>query len=334
MIEREIEKWYPIAGYENEYMVSNLGKVKSLVRPIRSLYGEKKKTTERILKPYVVLSGYEQVTLSKNGLFRNVRVHKLVADAFVANPGRNSIINHKDGNKRNNRADNLEWCTQSRNVIHAYETGLIGAPKPDALEDTKRIIEEEVKAWDNGLTLPEEKWVDVAGSNGRYKISNLGRVKIIGQVLMCGYGFKYKRPNTLAKLITKKNGYLEVKTSNNGHRKAILVHRLVATHFLPNPFNLPQVNHKDSDKTNNRSDNLEWCTASHNVRHSFGTGTRTVNKSLGENAGSTRLTNKEVLAIRHYYETHKISMRGIGRMFGLTPSTARGIIKRIYWSHI
>jgi len=69
-------------------------------------------------------------------------------------------------------------------------------------------------------------------------------------------------------------GYLYVTLSNAGDTKAFKIHRLVAQAFLPNPNNLPQVNHIDGDKTNNNYKNLEWCTNSENVKHSYNTGLR------------------------------------------------------------
>lgn len=68
------------------------------------------------------------------------------------------------------------------------------------------------------------------------------------------------------------NGYLKVALSRAGTKTQVLLHRLVAAHFVPNPGNLPQVNHIDGDKTNNQYTNLEWCTCRHNRRHAITTG--------------------------------------------------------------
>lgn len=104
------EMWMPIVGYEGIYEVSNFGRVKS------NKFGK-----ERILKPYDC-HGYREVDLRLNNKSKRFRVHRLVAVAFIPNqnPEIKTFINHKDGNRGNNHVDNLEWCTQSENVEHAY----------------------------------------------------------------------------------------------------------------------------------------------------------------------------------------------------------------------
>lgn len=77
-----------------------------------------------ILAPQLNESGYEKVVLMKYRRGKNFKVHQLVATAFVDNPDNFPCINHVDGNKRKNHADNLEWCTHGENNKHAYSTGL------------------------------------------------------------------------------------------------------------------------------------------------------------------------------------------------------------------
>ena len=80
--------------------------------------------TGRILKPDLIWDGYERVTLSQNGKLKRFRVHRLVADAFIPNPFNLPFVNHIDGNKRNNKIDNLEWVSCKDNTIHAFDNGL------------------------------------------------------------------------------------------------------------------------------------------------------------------------------------------------------------------
>ena len=114
------EIWKPVACYEGLYEVSNLGRVKSLGR-IDRFYRRWKSC---ILKPHTVGKNYLAVSLSNGGKVRSIRIHRLVAEAFIPNPSNKPQVNHKDGNKANNAASNLEWSTNSENQLHARETGL------------------------------------------------------------------------------------------------------------------------------------------------------------------------------------------------------------------
>lgn len=122
------EIWKDIAGYEGLYQVSNMGRVKSLERT-RNMNNPNAKSpafapvNERILT-FGKSLGYRRVILAKDGVNRGFRVHKLVALAFIPNPENKTQINHKDGDKHNNRAENLEWVTPSENQQHALKTGL------------------------------------------------------------------------------------------------------------------------------------------------------------------------------------------------------------------
>lgn len=100
----------------------------------------------------------------------------------------------------------------------------------------------------------EEIWKDIKGYEGLYKVSNLGRVKNI-------------KFNRFIKPFSAGIGYLQVDLSRGNNRRKVLVHRLVAEAFIPNPENKLEVNHIDEDKTNNKVDNLEWCTRTENVNH-------------------------------------------------------------------
>lgn len=111
-----MEEWKDIEGYEGLYQVSNEGRVKSLHREIIYKDGRKKTIPEKILHNLLSDLGYYHVMLSKNGIPKRYKVHRLVAKAFIPNPNNLLIINHKDENPKNNAVNNLEWCTQGYNV--------------------------------------------------------------------------------------------------------------------------------------------------------------------------------------------------------------------------
>jgi len=102
-----METWKDIEGLEN-YKISNNGKVYS-------------KKRNKILKPNINRGGYYKVDLFKLSKCHRKRIHRLVAEAFIPNPNNLPQINHKDGNRLNNNVNNLEWCTQHWNNIHARD---------------------------------------------------------------------------------------------------------------------------------------------------------------------------------------------------------------------
>ena len=121
------EIWKPIKGYEGHYEISNLGRVRSLDRHIaqktKGGVWVIKTYKGRILKPGADKDGYFQVSLCKCGKPIQRKVHRLVAEAFIAKVPGKDIINHIDSNKQNNNYTNLEWCTTSENIKHSYRHG-------------------------------------------------------------------------------------------------------------------------------------------------------------------------------------------------------------------
>lgn len=113
------EIWKPVSGYEDIYEVSNTGKVRSLDRMTNA--GNRKGVE---LKQTLLPCGYLEVSLWKFNKGKHKRVHRLVADAFCEKAAGQDDVNHLDGNKLNNAARNLAWCTKSENMIHAYKNGL------------------------------------------------------------------------------------------------------------------------------------------------------------------------------------------------------------------
>ena len=112
-----MEQWKPVAGYEGYYEVSDFGNVRSLDREVSQRNGRAKKLKGRKLSLAIGNGNgnYLSVMLSKDGIHKRPLVHRLVAQAFIPNPHGCREVNHKDRNTRNNRADNLEWCTRQYN---------------------------------------------------------------------------------------------------------------------------------------------------------------------------------------------------------------------------
>lgn len=101
------EVWMPVNGFESLYEVSNMGRVRSLPR---------KTTRGKILSPSIDKDGYYRVNLVDGERSKTYSIHRLVAQAFIENVANLPIVNHKDENKQNNRADNLEYCTVKYNT--------------------------------------------------------------------------------------------------------------------------------------------------------------------------------------------------------------------------
>ena len=113
-----------VAGYEGLYQVSETGIVISLEREITSKKGIKRQIKRKEITARKNNRGYLYVRLNKNGLTKAYLVHRLVAAGFIPNPEALPQVNHLDGDRLNNQAENLEWAMASSNMKHAYKTGL------------------------------------------------------------------------------------------------------------------------------------------------------------------------------------------------------------------
>ena len=159
---------------------------------------------------------------------------------------------------------------------------------------------------------------DVCGYEGLYKVDENGNVFSV-------------RNNKLLKRMMFPSGYEYVHLCNGkGKTKLFRVHRLVAEAFIPNPNDLPQVNHKDGNKLNNSVENLEWCTNLENMRHSVETGLRNIK---GENNPSAKLTVKDVINIRKEYipKSKEFGTVALARKYGVTNVMIGKIIRNECW---
>lgn len=128
---------------------------------------------------------------------------------------------------------------------------------------------------------------------------------------------------------THKQGYKEVNLSNNGITRTLLVHRIVAKAFIPNPHNKPEVNHKDGNKANNHVDNLEWVTVEENNLHAKENGF--LKPRYGELSGTNKLTKNDVLDIRRKYNDG-VNQATLCREYEMSPAQIHRIVKRKRWA--
>ena len=136
-----------------------------------------------------------------------------------------------------------------------------------------KIIGENWKAkhilntYTKGVVKIKEVWKDINGFEGYYQISNYGRIRSLDRLIIRSDGNPLPLKGRILKQNLKKSGRLQIMLTKNSVYKVYQVHRLVAEHFIPNPNNWPEVNHKDENPLNNHVDNLEWCTPSYNVNY-------------------------------------------------------------------
>ena len=153
---KEKEIWKDIKGYEGYYQVSNLGKVRSLDRFINGNNCKRLKKG-KILKPFVNNRGYELVILSLRQKTKHFQIHRLVAETFIPNPDNLPCVNHKDENPKNNKIDNLEWCTVKYNINYgtAIKRRVEKRSKPIIQYDKNFNI---VAEWKSCTEPPKEKY--------------------------------------------------------------------------------------------------------------------------------------------------------------------------------
>ena len=133
------------------------------------------------------------------------------------------------------------------------------------------------------MKIDNEVWQPIRGYEGLYEASNLGQVRSVERVIFSQrWGGHQLRHSVILKPSISSRGYKMVVLSKNGKRKAYSVHRLVATTFLPNPNNLPVINHKDQNKLNNKINNLEWCDQMYNFHYADADVRRAISQSLAK----------------------------------------------------
>ncbi len=188
----------------------------------------------------------------------------------------------------------------------------------------KTILSHE--GWNYSLEMKNIQWKDVKGYEGLYKISENG------DVMSSNYK-QSNKPGLLTPSVTG-IGYVFYRLAKNRKRKCFYAHRLVAEHFISKhsqPETL-EVNHLDGDKTNNQISNLEWCTHSENVKHSFDSGLRIT--AYKKHYGSRQLTEEEVVKIREVYKNENIKMSHLAKKYGVSIPSIHNVIRRNTYKNV
>jgi len=185
--------------------------------------------------------------------------------------------------------------------------------------------------------LPGEIWKDIPGYEGMYQISNMGRLKNLERKFWRNHSVTYKytlytRKENISKLHSWDGDYIRTTLYKNGIKKHIKLHRLVGQLFIPNPKNLPQINHKNGIRYDNKVENLEWCTNSENILHAYRIG---LEKAVcGELHHNSVFKNSDIIKIRCMYETGNYSMRELAKKYNVDKDTIKCIVRRETWKHI
>ena len=172
---------------------------------------------------------------------------------------------------------------------------------------------------------------EVPNTNGRYFISDSGILKTIN--------WKNTGLEKEFKPSLDHKGYLRTAIIFNGKAKTVKLHRLVAEAFIPNPNNKPEVNHINGIKSDNRVENLEWCTGKENMIHAYNAGLLIIpkcpkeNKARGAKNGQSKLTESQVIEIRAKFKPRIYTREMLANEYGVKASTIKDVILRS-WRHV
>lgn len=159
-MENKNELWRDIINYEGIYQVSNCGRVKSIKRVIKRKNGCLYSIKERNKKPYINKNGYCYVSLNNAyGKTKTIQVHRLVAQAFIKNLYNYPCINHKNEDKLDNRAENLEWCSYKYNINYK------NAHKKSSISHKKKVLQFSldnvfINAFDSAIEAKQKTKID------------------------------------------------------------------------------------------------------------------------------------------------------------------------------
>ncbi len=351
MIYIDDELFKVINGYE-KYMIGNNGNILTI-------------KTNKIKKIDNYLE-YSKITLSDiNYKKKNFAVHRLVAEAFIPNPLNKEYVNHINGNKKDNRVDNLEWLTPSENTQHAYNTGLT-IPKKGEHSSVSKLTNKEVleiyyaegmhidiscktvqrikhkKGWKHllnnlqniDIVFSHLKEIDLKNNFIKNKTNkfieyNKKKIKGFDNYLIDINGNVYNtNTKKYLKPTTNKHGYLKITLSKNCKPYYCLIHRLVALAFIDNPNSKKIINHKNGIKLDNNVKNLEWVTTSENTKHAWDNGL--IKNIYGEEKSTSKL--KEIDIVEIFYS--KLNAIDLSIKYNISKEHVRLIKRGGTWKHI
>ena len=161
-----------------------------------------------------------------------------------------------------------------------------------------------------------EIWKDIIGYEGLYEISNLGRVKSLERFRKGKGNGRWLLKEKILNHSKPLDSYEHAILCKNAKRTTILIHILVANHFVANPNNYPEVNHENGDKNCNEYWNLKWCTRKQNEEHAWATGLKSGMK--GQNNPMCKLTNLQISEIRNKYQTGNYLQIHLAKEYGIS----------------
>jgi hypothetical protein len=269
------EEWKPIPGYEGLYEISNQGRVRSLGR-----ITDHGQTRQRMCEKLGVVPENDAPVkrvisprLLKISLSNGYRV------AYLCPPGHR----RKQTSIYIDRLLAQLWPDQSLDEIAIKKKAATNRPSSRRHKNTD-------------LTdLPGEEWRDVVGYEGLYKVSNLGRIMSLARMVPNRNNHMHYVRACIRECGTDGSGYPKVEFAKDGNTRTILVHRVVAAAFVPNPLGLECVHHIDENKSNPRADNLEWSSRGDNVRDWFDRRSVDVIKRIAEAMGVSEETARKIV---------------------------------------
>lgn len=199
------------------------------------------------------------------------------------------------------------------------------------MDELAKKLNEKIQRHEDGSI---ERWRDVFGYEGYYRVSDLGRIKSLDRMVKHPRGVQMLRKGVMLKVHrkSKKSIYAVVSLNKKSVNHCRTLHRVVAETFIPNPDNKPEINHKNGNKKDNRSGNLEWATRSENTIHAFQNGL--ITPVRGSKNNLAKLNEEQVLEIRRRLADKSITSIELAKEMNVSKGLIYMIKRRLVWKHI